>query len=543
MQDNNPKSASSQVTAHVTAPEDRVPVLQKVAYGLGSTLDMWGNWLYPGIVWPVFNIFLGVPPWLISIALFLNRMVDAISDPFFGWMSDNTRTRWGRRRPYILFGSMFAGILLPMLVWVSPGWGSTHLFGREIPHYFWYMAASSAIYIMIVGLYNVPYQSLGAELTPDIQERTSVYSYKTALQKLPEVGLFTAAAFSTATVWAGATKDNALERLGLLVDRTTSWFGAFFHTVFAFDFAAMSTLLSNPFGWATPMEGTVNTLLGAQVYMIILGCLMVLVGVFVFLFVKERYYGSVLERRQEKIDIGETVWKTLKCRPFRANLSMAFAYAMGTSMVGTLGYYATVYYVCAGNVSVGSLWNFWMGFVGNLMIGVLGVPFFAAIARRAGKRVGMMCVEIAAIAVFIGTWWLYTPQIVWLQVLASGLIAFTGAGFWMLYGSIGADIIDYDELEHGKRREGAFTACGMWIMKVGQASGILFSGIILSATGFDQALGGNQTPEAIFNIRIYLAAIPVVGLVIALIMLSRLTLTDRRVSEIRAELEARRGKV
>ena len=74
---------------------------------------MWGNWLYPGIVWPVFNIYLGVPPWLISVALFLNRIFDAISDPMVGWMSDNTRTRWGRRRPYILGGAILAGIARP----------------------------------------------------------------------------------------------------------------------------------------------------------------------------------------------------------------------------------------------------------------------------------------------------------------------------------------------------------------------------------------------------------------------------------------------
>jgi GPH family glycoside/pentoside/hexuronide:cation symporter len=93
------------------------------------------------------------------------------------------------------------------------------------------------------------------------------------------------------------------------------------------------------------------------------------------------------------------------------------------------------------------------------------------------------------------------------------------------------------------RREGAFTACGSWIMKVGQAVGIGFSGVVLSATGFDAALGGAQTESAIFNIRFYLAAIPIVGLVLALIILSRLGLTDQRVREIRRELEARRGRV
>ncbi|MBE2213338.1 MAG: MFS transporter [Opitutaceae bacterium] len=535
-------SPAPSVPRSQTAPEDKVPVIQKVAYGLGTTLDMWGNWLYPGLIWIVFNIALGVPPWLVSTALMLNRLFDAVSDPLFGWLSDNTRTRWGRRRPYILVGSIAAGICLPCLVWVSPGWGSTTLFGTVIPNYFWYMVVSSAIYITIVSCFNVPWQSLGAELTPDVHERTSVFTYKTALQKLPEIGLFAGAAFSTSTVWAGATRENAGERFLLMFERAGTWFADVFGALFSFEFGRLPALLGNAFGWATPTEGEVNQILGAQVYTMLLGAIMVLVGIFVFATVKERYYHSVTERKQEKVRIRETIWEVLKCRPFRANLAMAFAYAMGTAMVGTLGYYATVYYVCKGNVSEGSVWNFWMG-ASNSVLGLVGVAAFALIAHRLGKRGAMACVQVAAIAVFIATWWLYTPDIVWLQIFASGLIAFTGAGFWMLYGSIGADIIDYDELEYGKRREGAFTACGSWIMKVGQAVGIGASGYVLSATGFDSALGANQSPEAIWNIRFYLAAIPVVGLSIALIMLARFTLTQQRSLEIRAALEARRGKV
>lgn len=528
------------------AAVDRVPMVQKLAYGLGTTLDMWGNWLFPSLVWVVFNIYLGVPPWLISTALMINRLADAVSDPFFGWWSDNTRSRWGRRRPFILVGAVLAGICLPCLVWVSPGWGSMTLFGYEIPNYFWYMVVSSSIYITIVSCFNVPWQSLGAELTPDVHERTSVFTIKTAVQKLPEMGLFFAGAFATSKVWSGATADNAVERLGLMAERSVTWVKDLTTSVVHLDGSAIYANLTNLLGWATPIEGVdapVNNLLGAQIYTMILGTGMVLVGIVVFVFVKERYYASVVvERKQERIKIGETVWQVLKCRPFRANLSMAFAYAMGTAMVGTLGYYATIYYVCGGDATVGSIWNTFMG-LSNSFLGLLGVAFFAFFAKRLGKRATMAMVQFGAIMVFIATWWLYTPDIVWLQMFASGLIAFTGAGFWMLYGSIGADIIDYDELENGKRREGAFTACGSWIMKVGQAVGIGASGFVLSFTGFNAELGANQTESALWNIRFYLAAIPVIGLVIALIMLTRFTLTQRETMDIREKLEARRGKV
>lgn len=537
---NEKADAASKVAA--TPITDRVPISQKIAYGLGVPIDNWGNWLYPNLVWPVFNLALGVPPWLISAALFINRIFDAFSDPFFGWWSDNTRTRWGRRRPFILFFGILAGVCLPLLFWVTPGWGSSVIFGNQIPYYFWYMMLSSAFYITIVSGANVPYQSLANELTPSANERTSVYAFRTGIQKVLELALFAGAAFVTATAWNGATTENVFERTQLLLSRTCGWFGDFFGSLFTFDFAAMPALFANQFGWLTPTEGERNTLLGAKVYTIMLGSMMVGFALIVFFFVRERYYQSVVDRKQERVKLSDTVWKVLGCRPFRAQLAMGFAYAMGTSMVGTLGYYATVFYVCNGDQSVGGIWNFWMG-AANSIFGFMGIPIFVALANRFGKKPAMICVQAMAVMVFISTWWLYDPSTRWLQVIASGLIAFTAAGFWMLFGSIGADVMDYDELEHGKRREGAFAACGMWIMKLGQATGIGFSGIVLSSTGFDQALGANQTPEALFNIRLYLAAIPIIGLVIAYIFLNRFGLTRQNLIEIRTQLEARRGKV
>ncbi|HYP17727.1 MAG TPA: MFS transporter, partial [Opitutus sp.] len=149
--------ASPAPLSNVTAAADKVPLRQKVAYGLGTFHDMWGHWLYTTIGFQVFNIFLGVAPWLIGVALFANRLFDAIADPLFGWLSDNTRTRWGRRRPFILVGGILAGLCLPLLVAVAPGWGSSTFFGTEIPHYFWFMLISSAIFLPIMSSFNLPW--------------------------------------------------------------------------------------------------------------------------------------------------------------------------------------------------------------------------------------------------------------------------------------------------------------------------------------------------------------------------------------------------
>jgi GPH family glycoside/pentoside/hexuronide:cation symporter len=493
---------------YVIASADKVPLSQKLGYGLGTFFDMWGHWLYPTIAFQIFGLYLHVPQWQIGVAILLNRFFDAFSDVLFGWLSDNTRTRMGRRRPYMLVGSLLAGIGLPFLVAVDTSWSPTMGF--------WFMIVSSAIYLPIVSCFNMPFQSLGNELTPDYHERTKVFAFKNAVQKIPELGLFFFGQFFSMAIWVGADSSNVFDRVKQLFTTTAAWKTA-------------------------PDGASPNMLIGAQVYLTICGLIMIVAGLLSVALVRERYYGKLVATKQERISIKETLWQTLKCVPFRIQLSMQLAYNIGLSMVGTLGLAVTIYYVCAGNKSVGNLWNFWMG-VSGMAFGFLGIPVFAFIARQLGKRHAMMAVLGTAVFIFVATWWLYTPHIVWLQVFASGLIAFTGAGFWMISGSIGADVMDYDELENGRRREGSFVACGSWINKVGMAIGAAVSFFILEWVGFDSNVA-IQSENTIFTIRVLLAAIPIIGLVIAMIALARFPLSQERMAEIRTQLEARRGKV
>jgi GPH family glycoside/pentoside/hexuronide:cation symporter len=111
----------------------------------------------------------------------------------------------------------------------------------------------------------------------------------------------------------------------------------------------------------------------------------------------------------------------------------------------------------------------------------------------------------------------------------------SSAGLWMLHSAIGADIIDYDELETGKRREGSFTACSSYILKLGNSGGTLIAGLILGWVGFKQSVTV-QAADTIFWIRAMLASIPVFGLIIVILFVLRVKLTKQKCAEIRANL-------
>jgi len=470
---------------------DRLPIPTKMFYSLGTAVDMWGIWLYPAVAFAVFNMYLGIQPWLVGLALTLIRVWDALVDPLVGWLSDNLRSKYGRRRPFILIAGIASGLLLPILFLVSPSWVAIKFLGVSVV--FWYMLLSTLIYIPIISAFTVPYYSLGAEMSPDYDERTSIMAYRSMAQKVSELGNFYALRFTN-----------------------LAWF-------------------------LIPGTGQKNTLLGIQVYTVILGVIMAIFAIIIFFRVKERYYEKVVIKVTKKVSILTGFGQVLKCQPYRQMVVMGGAFTLGTSMVGALGYYATVFYVSGGDKIIGDNWQFWMG-VAFMLGGLIGIPLLAALAHRIGKREAAVVACAVGICGYGGSWFLYTPAIQWLQTISSGLMGMAAASLWMLHSSIGADIIDYDELNTGKRREGAFTACASYILKLGNSFGYFLSGLILTWSGFTWKLKV-QAPETIFWIRASLASLPIVGLIIAIIFVLRVSLTKQKSEEIRRSLEVRRGTV
>jgi GPH family glycoside/pentoside/hexuronide:cation symporter len=171
-----PSSIVSALHLHAPRPapvDERVPAWRKAAYGLGGLTDF----LYPNTVnalaIPIYSIALGMDPLLLGVAMAVPRIVGAISDPLAGTLSDNTRTRWGRRRPFIVCGAVIGAILLP-LIWTPP-------MASQLGH-FPFLLLILSLYAVAFSVFSVPYGALGIELTTNYDERTRVMAWRGYVQ-------------------------------------------------------------------------------------------------------------------------------------------------------------------------------------------------------------------------------------------------------------------------------------------------------------------------------------------------------------------------
>lgn len=149
---------------------ERLSRCTKILYGAGDT----GFSLTSTIVGAYFAIFLtdvvGISPGIAAAAIFIGRSWDYINDPLMGHLSDRARTRWGRRRPFLLFGALPFALAFTLLWWRPPLESATALGVYYALAYVLYDAAATLVYM--------PYFALTPELTLDYDERTALTSYR-----------------------------------------------------------------------------------------------------------------------------------------------------------------------------------------------------------------------------------------------------------------------------------------------------------------------------------------------------------------------------
>ena len=147
-----------------------VPLKQKVAWGLGGVSDALSMGALMTMVFPVFQLGYGLSPVVIGFAIAISRVFDAITDPLIGNLSDNTRSRFGRRRPYIMAGSV--GMMFTYAaIWMVP---------TELTNgiQFAWLTVSTCLFMLAYTVFNIPYSALAYEMSSDESERTRLLAFR-----------------------------------------------------------------------------------------------------------------------------------------------------------------------------------------------------------------------------------------------------------------------------------------------------------------------------------------------------------------------------
>ncbi len=181
--------------------QQKVPLWQKLAYGSGDLGFSMNN----SIITAFFSVFMvtvvGMPPGLVAIIFIIGRSWDFINDPIIGHLSDRTRTRWGRRRPFLLFGAIPFGLSFTLL-WLSPDFNRTGLIIYYSLAYIVYEALATTVYM--------PYFALTPELTDDYDERTKLTSFRMMFNIIGSLTAYILPLLIIGNDWTQATEQGVL---------------------------------------------------------------------------------------------------------------------------------------------------------------------------------------------------------------------------------------------------------------------------------------------------------------------------------------------
>ena len=482
----------SQATHYETAPEDRIPLVQKLVYGLGAFVN---NLLAAAIggMAIVLNLGLGMNPALVGLLGALPRLTDAITDPLMGYISDNTRSRWGRRRPYIFVGAIVAGVVFALL-WQLPR-------DQSETFYFWYFLIGSLVFYLGYTVFATPWVALGYELTPDYHERTRLMGVQNFIGQLAYV--------------------------------IAPWFLLFMQNETFFD----------------------DMVDGAAGLAIIIGVVSIVIGILPAIFLRERFkdfaepedkepeeqaQGAMAVAMRNIRDFFSGFAATLKFKPFLKLCAATFLVFNGFMLISSFQFYVIIYYVFRGDKILGAEYAGYAGSLGAICT-FLVIFFVTWLATRIGKRRAFFTAIGISMAGYALKWVCYNPDVPWLLLVPAPLLAFGLGGLFTLMPSMIADVVDMDELETNERREGMYGSIFWWVVKLGMAAALAAGGFLLNATGFDVALEGNQTENTIFLMRLFDAFVPFVASGVAIWAIATFSITEERAHEIRLELEQRRG--
>lgn len=488
---------------------EKVPFAQKAAFGAGHLV----NNLLPGAL-GVFSFFLitafGIEPAIAGLLAAIPRFFDALSDPIMGFITDNTTSKWGRRRPYIFSGAILASILFIIQWQMFEENGSTYNF--------WYFLLFSILFIFANTIFSTPLIGMGYEMTSDTKERTRLMGIANSVGQI-------------------------------------SWMIVPLFWV----------LIANKDLFETQADG-VRTL------SLFVGFACLIFGVLPAIFCKDIDISDAKSKANLTIkDLAvnlKILWLNMKNitknNPFMRLCGATFLVFNGFQMVASFSYFIIVFYMFKGSYEMAGTVPAIFSILGAFFTAVLIIPIVSWMANRFGKRNAFIISTFISIIGYILKWWgfvevdentavLFNDVVLQIGVVNFSLempiilllpipfIAFGLGGLFTLMMSMTADVCDLDELRNGlPRREGTFGAVYWWMVKIGQSIALALGGFVLSIVGFD-AGSATQSIETMNQLRIADIVIPSLTAGLAVLIMWNYNLNEERVSRIKIELEERRA--
>jgi len=408
---------------------------QLAAYGAGGIIPIALFNIAGILVGLMGNISLGLSAFWLGLILIVPRLWDALSDPVIGHLSDNTRTRWGRRRPYLLLGGILVAVFFVVMWWIPKGDMVRTWFPTDTGYQAFqlvYILITLLLFFTAVNIFEIPHGALGMELTNDYHERTRLFSAKSFVGNL----------FAMSTPWLFALANT--ERF-----RGTGGNEADGMRYVSILIAAIIIPLS--FWWTA----------------------------------KLREPGFAKASKQEKTPFWKDMKRTFNNKNF-VNLTLTiFTLAMGFNFVNLLGSYIPIFYVFGGDKVAGARL---LGINGTIwaITGVLAVFPLNWISPKLGKRntlvLAMILMSLAQLSKII----CYNPHYPYLVLIPTFLLSAGMLFFFTLGSSMVGDICDEDELKTGYRAEGSYYAIFWWFIKMGTALASFVAGVLIVFTMFDQ---------------------------------------------------------
>jgi GPH family glycoside/pentoside/hexuronide:cation symporter len=426
---------------------------------------------------------------LAGAALMLGKLLDGVSDPVMGYISDRTKTRWGRRRPWFLVGAAPLALSFIALFSADGGWSQTQLFLWLLSWNVLFWSAQTVI--------NVPHAALAGEMVHGHNERNAIMGWREALAQL---GLLVGAAAPLLVL--GAMQDAATEA-GLA--------------------SGLAEEAARAAGFAA--RGDAHSTMAWQFAGLIF------VGVVLSFFgTREPQSPRTAPRDSIFGDFSDT----LKNRPFRMFAVIFLFDQIAGGLTATLVLY-----------TIRDWWKFegpheMLLIMSFLLAAVVSIPFWVRAGRSLEKS------TIFATGCFLSAGTLLGATLVPIYGLGLAYVGLIGSGLGVGARAVMAmstmpDIIDEDELRTGTRKDGAYF--GMWslLRKLCRALSIGAAGLGLSLWGYQE--GGLEQPEsALRGIMWMFAIIPAIASVIAGLLFLRLPLTRAQHEATLAELARRRAR-